>query len=138
MVFGDSHDGCEGPQPSKPLVDQMGGSAYGRETVGWSLAILTTAARDRSHPSRWWTNAAYGRMGGSAYGRETVGWSLAIPTTAARDRSHPSRCGPILIQPLIGVGTKEALPLPPNRAGRFLAPGSPVGGCFQKDRQSSR
>ena len=39
---------------------------------------------------------------------------------------------------MIGVGTKPASPLPPNRTGEFLAFGSPVGGYFQKDRQSMR
>jgi hypothetical protein len=34
----------------------MGGSAYGRETVGWSLAIPTTAARGLQPSKPLWTN----------------------------------------------------------------------------------
>ena len=34
----------------------------------------------------------------------------------------------VLVFSWIGVGTKEASPLPPNRMGGFPAFGSPVGG----------
>ena len=58
--------------------------------------------------------------------RNTAHISTRIPLGSLRPHTAPY--GTVLLGWTIGVGTKKALPLPPNRTGISHASGSPVGG----------